>query len=102
MKEFFRERFKWEEIELDEVIEPEEDEQSSAAPKNVLEAATAFMAPATTICCSHGHQSSYLTKLVVIKYSLRLILLFANTDVSTIKICLDTFVLAKSIMDRRE
>jgi hypothetical protein len=31
-------------IELDEVIEPEQDEQSSAAPKNVLEAVTAFMA----------------------------------------------------------
>jgi hypothetical protein len=54
-------------IELDEVIEPEQDEQSSAAPENVLEAATAFMALAPTICCSHGHQSSYLTKLVVIK-----------------------------------
>jgi hypothetical protein len=54
-------------IELDEVIEPEQDEQSSAAPENVLEAATAFMACAHTICCSTGHQSSYLTKLVVIK-----------------------------------
>jgi hypothetical protein len=54
-------------IELDEVIELEQDEQSSAAPENVLEAATAFMAPAPTICCSARHQSSYLTKLVVIK-----------------------------------
>jgi hypothetical protein len=54
-------------IELDEVIEPEQDEQSSTAPKNVLEAATTFMALAPTICCSTMHQSSYLTKLVVIK-----------------------------------
>jgi hypothetical protein len=35
-------------------------------------------------------------------YSLRPILLFANTDISTTKICLDTFTLAKSIMSRRE
>jgi hypothetical protein len=54
-------------IELDVVIEPEQDEQSSAASENVSEAATAFMAPAPTICCSPRHQSSYLTKLVVIK-----------------------------------
>jgi hypothetical protein len=54
-------------IELDEVIEPEQNEQSSASPKNVLEAATALMAPTPTICYSTGHQSSYLTKLVVIK-----------------------------------
>jgi hypothetical protein len=33
---------------------------------------------------------------------LRLIMLFANTDVSTIKMCLDTSILAKSIMGRRE
>jgi hypothetical protein len=37
-----------------------------------------------------------------ILYSLRAILLFANTDVSTTKICLDTSMLAKSIMGRRE
>jgi hypothetical protein len=54
-------------IELDEVIEPEQDEQSSIAPENVLEVATAFMAPAPTMCCSTRHQSSYLTKLVIIK-----------------------------------
>jgi hypothetical protein len=54
-------------IELDEVIEPEQDEQSIAAPENVLEAATASIAPAPTICCSTRHQSSYLTKLVIIK-----------------------------------
>jgi hypothetical protein len=35
-------------------------------------------------------------------YSHRLILLFANTDVSTTKMCLDTSILAKSIMGRRE
>jgi hypothetical protein len=54
-------------IELDEVIEPEQDEQSSAAQENVLEAATAPMALAPTICCSTEYQSSYLTKFVVIK-----------------------------------
>jgi hypothetical protein len=54
-------------IELDEVIEPEKDEQSSAAPENVPKVATAFMAPAPTICCSTRYQSSYLTKLVIIK-----------------------------------
>jgi hypothetical protein len=36
------------------------------------------------------------------KYSLRSILLFANTDASTTKMCLDTSILAKSIMGRRE
>jgi hypothetical protein len=35
-------------------------------------------------------------------YSLRPILRFANTDVSTTKMCLNTSTLAKSIMDRRE
>jgi hypothetical protein len=35
-------------------------------------------------------------------YSLRLILLFINTDVSIAKMCLDTSILAKSIMGRRE
>jgi hypothetical protein len=35
-------------------------------------------------------------------YSLRPILLFANTDVFITKICLDTTILAKSIMGRRE
>jgi hypothetical protein len=54
-------------LELDEVIEPEQDNQSSAAPEIVLEATTAFMAPTPTICCSTGYQSSYLTKLVVIE-----------------------------------
>jgi hypothetical protein len=37
-----------------------------------------------------------------IQYSLRPILLFANMDVSTTKMCLDTSIWAKSIMDRRE
>jgi hypothetical protein len=35
-------------------------------------------------------------------YFLRLILLFANTDVSTTKMCLDISILAKSIMSQRE
>jgi hypothetical protein len=55
MKEFFAKGLSGRKIELHEVIEPEQDEQSSAAPKNVLEAATAFMAPVPTICCSIGH-----------------------------------------------
>jgi hypothetical protein len=41
-------------IELDEVIEPEQDDQSSSTPKNVLEAATAFIDHASTMCCSYG------------------------------------------------
>jgi hypothetical protein len=56
MKEFFVKGLSGRKIELGEVIEPEQDEQSSAAPENVLEAATAFMAPAPTICCSTGHK----------------------------------------------
>jgi hypothetical protein len=67
MKEFFAKGLSGRKIELDEVIVPEQDDQSSATPENVLEAASAFMAPASTICCSTGPQSFYLTKLVVIK-----------------------------------
>jgi uncharacterized membrane protein YidH (DUF202 family) len=39
---------------------------------------------------------------MLMHYSLRPILLFANTDVSIIKICLDISTLVKSIMGRRE
>jgi hypothetical protein len=67
MKRFLAKGLSGRKIELDEIIESEQDEQSSTAPENVLEAATAFMAPTPTICCSPGHQSSYLTMLVVIK-----------------------------------
>jgi hypothetical protein len=67
IKNFFAKGLSGRKIELDEVIEPEQDDQSSTTPENVLEAATAFMAPTPTICCSPGHQSFYLTKLVVIK-----------------------------------
>jgi hypothetical protein len=67
MKRFFAKGLSGRKIELDGVIEPEHDEQSSTAPENVLEAATELMAPTPTMCCSSGHQSSYLTKLVVIK-----------------------------------
>jgi hypothetical protein len=42
------------------------------------------------------------TEHTVRMYSLRPILLFANMDVSIIKMYLDTSTLAKSIMDRRE
>jgi hypothetical protein len=54
MKEFFTKGLSGRKIELDEVIESKQDHQSSAAPKNVLEAATAFMAHMSTICCSHN------------------------------------------------
>jgi hypothetical protein len=67
MKKFFTKGLSGRKIELDGVIEPVHDEQSSAAPENVLEAATELMAPTPTMCCSLGHQSSYLTKLVIIK-----------------------------------
>jgi hypothetical protein len=53
MKEFFAKGLSGRKIELDDVIELEQDEQSSAAPENVLEAATAFIAHASTMCCSH-------------------------------------------------
>jgi hypothetical protein len=54
MKEFFVKGLSGRKIELDEVVELEQDDQSSASSKNVLEAATAFMAHASTMCCSHG------------------------------------------------
>jgi hypothetical protein len=53
MKEFFAKGLSGRKIELDEVIEPEQDDQSSTTPENVLEEATAFMAHASPICCSH-------------------------------------------------
>jgi hypothetical protein len=56
MKRFFAKGLSGRKIELHEVIEPEQDEQSSTAPENVLEEVTAFMAPAPTICCSTGHE----------------------------------------------
>jgi hypothetical protein len=67
MKKFFAKGLSGRKIELNEVIEPEQDDQNSTAPGIVLKVATAFMASAPTICCSTGHQSSYLTKLVIIK-----------------------------------
>jgi hypothetical protein len=54
MKKFFVKGLSGRKIELDEVIEPEQDDQSSTTPENVLEAATAFMAHASTMCCSHN------------------------------------------------
>jgi hypothetical protein len=54
MKKFFTKDLSGRKIELDEVIESEQDDQSSVAPENVLEAATAFMVHASTMCCSHG------------------------------------------------
>jgi hypothetical protein len=54
MKEFLAKSLSGRKIELDEVIEPEQDDQSSTTPENVLEEATAFMAHASAMCCSHG------------------------------------------------
>jgi hypothetical protein len=53
MKRFFAKGLSGRKIELDDVIELEQDEQSSTAPENVLEAATVFMAHTSTMCCSH-------------------------------------------------
>jgi hypothetical protein len=53
MKEFFAKGLSGRKIELDKVIEPEQDDQSSTTPENVLEAVTAFMAHASTMCCCH-------------------------------------------------
>jgi hypothetical protein len=67
MKTFLTKGLSGRKIELYEVIEPEQDEQRSVAPENILEAATTFMSHVSIMCCSPKHQSSYLTKLVVIK-----------------------------------
>jgi hypothetical protein len=53
MKEFFAKGLSGRKIELDEVIEPEQDDQSSSAPENVLEAPIAFMDHTSTMCCSY-------------------------------------------------
>jgi hypothetical protein len=53
MKEFLAKSLSGRKIELDEVIEPEQDDQSSATLENVLEVTTAFMAHASIMCCSH-------------------------------------------------
>jgi hypothetical protein len=54
-------------IELDAVIECEQDEEISTSLENFLGMATAPMASTPKICSIPRHQSSYLTKLVVIK-----------------------------------
>jgi hypothetical protein len=54
MKEFFAKGLSGRKIELDEVVELEQDDQSSVSSENILEAATAFMAHASTMCCSHS------------------------------------------------
>ena len=53
MKEFLAKGLSGRKIELDEVIESEQDDQSSTAPENVPEAATTFIAHVSTICCRH-------------------------------------------------
>jgi hypothetical protein len=56
-----------------------------------------FSRPRYSYCRYKPH-----VKVTIISYSLRPILLFTNTDVSITKICLDTSILTKSIMGRRE
>jgi hypothetical protein len=58
--------------------------------------------PMVGIILQHLYVHSLRYPLQKFLYSLRSILLFANTDVSTTKMCLDTSILAKSIMGRRE
>jgi hypothetical protein len=58
MKRFFAKGLSGRKIGLDEVIEPEQDDQSSATLENVLEEAAAFMTHASTMCCSHGIEVS--------------------------------------------
>ena len=61
MKEFFAKGLSGRKIELDEVVESEQDDQSSAMAEIVPQAATMFMAPMTTKSCIHGNQSIYWT-----------------------------------------
>ena len=56
-----RESFEWRTIELDEVNEPKQYEQSGATPEAVPEAATAPMAPAPTKCYSPRDRDTYWT-----------------------------------------
>ena len=58
-KEFLAKVLSGSTIELDEVVEPKQDEQSGAAPEAVPEAATAPMAPAPTKCCSPVYRDTY-------------------------------------------
>ena len=58
-KEFLAKVLSRRTIELDEVIEPKQDEQSGAAPEVIPEAATTPMDPAPTKCCSPGDRSTY-------------------------------------------
>jgi hypothetical protein len=52
--------------------------------------------------CIFGFKRTKIKTTSKLVYSLWPILLFANTDVSITKMCLDTSILAKSIMGRRE
>jgi hypothetical protein len=56
--------------------------------------------PATHVPATHAIFDQ--NTLVSFNYFLESVLLFANTDVSTTKICLGTSILAKSVMGRRE
>jgi hypothetical protein len=59
--------------------------------------------PRARIICSKFTSHTTLTDNNILEryYSLRPILLFASTDVSTTKMCLDTYIFTKSIMGRR-
>ena len=58
-EEFSRKSLSGRTIEFDEVIEPKQDEQSSATPEAVLEMATTLMALVSTKCCSPGDRIIY-------------------------------------------
>ena len=58
-KEFLAKGLSGRTIELDMIVESEQDEQSSAAPEMIPEAAMAPMAPAPTKCCSPRDRSTY-------------------------------------------
>jgi hypothetical protein len=71
---------------------------------------THFKPPLFSLCMYSMDRVHYWNKTnqcacqvhVTKNYSLRPILLFANTDASATKMCLNTSTLAKSIMGRRE
>jgi hypothetical protein len=69
-----------------------------------LEAAAARVPPCRQRRATRGWKvgQRYRIKQEQLNYSLRPILLFANTDASIIKICLDTSILTKSNINRRE
>jgi hypothetical protein len=67
MKEFLAKGLSGRKIELDEVIEPEQDDQSSATPRKCSGSGNCIHGSRVYNVLKSRHRSSYLTKLVVIK-----------------------------------